>query len=267
MTSSQAGKTTGLQTDLVIIGGGGAGLSAAITAFELGCGSVILLEKQPAPGGSTAMAHDIFGVETSVQKRAWFDTSRDGMFNIHMDWAHWAVNPKIVRAFIDKSTDTIRWLEEMGLSFKLLPMYPNQSPLIRHSIEGRGIKLVKVLRENAEGRGLQLLTRARAKKLLRGDNGEFVGVVAETKDGDIVVRAKAAIVATGGYGGNREMLKKYYPHYQESMTYDPPRTNTGDGITMAIEAGAATAGLGALNIHGPAFLPRSTIWLVAWYCW
>jgi fumarate reductase flavoprotein subunit len=139
-----------------------------------------------------------------------------------------------------------------------MPMYPNQSPLIRHSIEGRGIKLIRTLREKADGYGLQLLTRTRAKKILRAESGEVKGVVAETKDGDIIVGAKAVVIATGGYGGNKELLKKYYPHYHESMTYDPPRTNTGDGIVMATEVGAATAGLGCLNIHGPGFLPRSS---------
>ena len=89
---------------------------------------------------------------------------------------------------------------------------------------------------------MRLLTRTRAKAILRGEGGEVTGVVAETKDGEIVVGAKCVIITTGGYGGNREMLKKYYPYYKESMTYDAPRSNTGDGITMAIEAGAATAG-------------------------
>ncbi len=257
MTSDGTERPVDLQADVVIVGGGGAGLSAAITALERGCKSVLLLEKQPSPGGSTVMAHDVFGIESPVQKRAWFDTSRDEIFKTHMEWTHWAVNPKIVRAFVDKSGDTIRWLEEMGLSFKLLPMYPNQSPLIRHSIEGRGIKLVKTLRDNAESRGMKLLTRTRVKKILRAPTGEVTGVLAETKDGEIVVGAKTAIITTGGYGGNREMLEKYYPHYHDSITYDPPRTNTGDGITMAVEAGAATAGLGSLNLHGPAFLPRS----------
>ncbi len=257
MGLTTAGKSPDRQADIVIIGGGGAGLSAALTAFERGCKSVVLLEKQPSPGGSTVMAHDIFGVESPVQKRAWFDTSRDEMFKTHMEWTHWTVNPRIVRAFIDKSGDTIAWLEGLGLNFRLMPMYPNQSPLIRHSIEGRGIKLIKVLRENAESRGLKLLTRTRAKKILRAESGEVTGVLAENADGEITIGAKTVIITTGGYGGNREMLKKYYPHYKESMTYDPPRTNTGDGIVMAIEAGADTAGLGALNLHGPAFLPRS----------
>jgi fumarate reductase flavoprotein subunit len=122
---------------------------------------------------------------------------------------------------------------------------------------GRGVRLIKVLRENAETRGMRLLTRTRAKGILRSDTGEVTGVVAETKDGEIVIGAKCIIITTGGYGGNREMLKKYYPYFKESMTYDAPRSNTGDGITMAIEAGAATAGLGTFILHGPAFLPRS----------
>ena len=257
MTSETTDSAGDLRADVVVIGGGGAGLAAALSALEKGCTSVLVLEKQPAPGGSTAMAHDIFGIESPVQKRAWFDTSRDEIFKWHMDWTHWTVNPRIVRAFIDKSGDTIRWLEEMGIRFQLRQMYPNQTPLMRHSIEGRGVRLIKVLRENAEARGMRLLTRARAKGIVRGESGEVTGVVAETKDGEIVIGAKSVIITTGGYGGNREMLKKYCAYYKESMTYDAPRGNTGDGITMAIEAGAATAGLGTFILHGPAFLPRS----------
>ena len=58
-----------------------------------------------------------------------------------MDWTHWTVDPRIVRAFIDKSGDTIRWLEDIGQRFELMLMYPNQSPLIRHASKGRGVEL------------------------------------------------------------------------------------------------------------------------------
>ncbi len=257
MVAMQHEEGSVLRADVVVIGAGGAGMAAAIAALDRRDLRVVLLEKAGSPGGSTAMAHDIFGVESPVQKRAWFDTSSDEMFKTHMEWTHWTVDPRIVRAFIDRSGDTIRWLEDMGLEFELKPMYPNQSPLIRHAIKGRGVELCKALRRRAEERGATVLTRTRATKLLRDPSGAVGGVVAATKDGEVVVEAKAVIVSTGGYGNNREMLQNYYPHFKESMTYDGPRSNTGDGITMALEAGAATAGLGSINLHGPSLMPRS----------
>jgi fumarate reductase flavoprotein subunit len=90
---------------------------------------------------------------------------------------------------------------------------------------------------------------------LRDEKGNVNGVVAGTKDGEITVMAKSVIITTGGYGNNKEMLRKYCPYYQDTMSYDGVPSNTGDGITMAVEAGAATAGLGTLNLHGP-FLSR-----------
>jgi fumarate reductase flavoprotein subunit len=262
--SSFASDSTGhLHADVVIIGAGGAGMAAAITAMEHGCKDVVLLEKAGSPGGSTALAHDIFAIESPVQKRAWFDTSKDEIFDVHMEWTHWTVDPKIVRAFIDKSGDTVRWLEDMGQRFELLLMYPNQSPLIRHALKGRGVELSRILRKNVEERGGTLLTRTRATKILRDESGRVSGVVAETKDGEVVIAAKTVIITTGGYGNNQEMLKKYYPYYKETMTYDGPRSNTGDGIPLATEVGAATVGLGSMNLHGPSSLPRSGADLLA----
>jgi fumarate reductase flavoprotein subunit len=257
MTSIDTPGPEDLRADIVIIGAGGAGLAAAIAAREAGGRSVLLLEKAGAPGGSTAMAHDVFGIESPVQKRAWFETSADEIFKVHMDWTHWTVDPRIVRAFIDRSAGTIGWLEKMGVGFELLPMYPNQTPLIRHAIKGRGRELCRILRKNAEDLGVTLLNRTRVTQLLRDGSGRVTGVVAETKQGPVTIGAQVVIVATGGYGNNPEMLREYYPHYHESMTYDGPPANTGDGIRLAIEAGAATAGLGCMNLHGPSSAPRS----------
>ena len=203
------------------------------------------------------MAHDIFGIESPVQDRAWFDTSKDEIFKLHMEWTHWTVDPRIVRSFIDRSGDTIRWLEEKGMEFWLWPMYPNQAPIIRHAIKGRGVELCKVLRKNAEDLGATILTRTKVTKIVRGEDGQVTGILAETKDGEVTIGAKTVIVSTGGYGANREMLAKYYPNYHDTMAYDGPRANTGDGIALASEAGAALAGLGSMNLHGPSTMPRS----------
>ncbi len=257
MSSEGSAKTQDLQADVVIIGAGGAGMAAAVAALEKGCQSVVLLEKAGAPGGSTAMAHDIFGIESPVQKRAWFDTSKDEIFKVHMDWTHWTVDPRIVRAFIDRSADTIRWLEAKGMGFELLPMFPNQAPLIRHALKGRGVELCRILRRSAEDLGVTLLNRTRARRIHRAEDGRIAGVLAETKQGEVRITAQTVIIATGGYGNNKEMLKQYYPFYHETMTYDGPPANTGDGILLALEIGAATAGLGSLNLHGPSSAPRS----------
>jgi fumarate reductase flavoprotein subunit len=273
-----------LKADLVILGGGGAGLAAAIAAAEDGCNSIIVLEKAGSAAGSTAMAHDIFGAESPVQKRLGVDARKDELFKVAMEWAHWTkINPRIVRAFIDKSGDTIGWLEKKGLRFELIQYFPNQVPLVRHSVMGHGHALMKTLRDNSQELGAKILTRTAGKRILRDESGGICGVAAESKKGELTVTARSVVIATGGYGNNREMLRKYCPYYHETITYDGPPSNTGDGIAMAVEIGAATAGLGTLNLHGPFLRPVSdshamkmdakgpdgtpikiTLWFLAW---
>jgi fumarate reductase flavoprotein subunit len=276
--------TKNLEAELVVIGGGGAGLAAASAAAENGCKSIIVLEKAGSATGSTGMAHDIFGAESPVQKRLGIDAPKDELFKTAMEWAHWTkINPRIVRAFIDKSGDTIGWLENKGLSFELIQYYPNQVPLVRHSVKGHGNALMKALRDSCQNLGVQILTRTAGKKLLRDKKGHISGVVAESRQGEIRIATRSVIITTGGYGNNKEMLKKYCPYYHDNITYDGPPSNTGDGIIMATEIGAATAGMGALNLHGPFLRPKSdshamkmdaagfdgspiriTLWFLAW---
>src|SRR5512136_1513073 len=120
-----------LKADLVVIGGGGAGLAAAVTAAEKGA-SVIVLEKRNCTGGNTALATMLFAAESPVQKRAMVDASREELFSAVMDWAHWKIDPRIIRAFINRSGDTIRWLEEQGCVFDLMTFFPNQTPVVSH---------------------------------------------------------------------------------------------------------------------------------------
>ena len=80
--------TKKLKADLVVIGGGGAGLASALAAAENGCKNIIVLEKTGSAAGSTAMAHDIFGAESPVQKRAGVDARKDDLFKIAMEWTH-----------------------------------------------------------------------------------------------------------------------------------------------------------------------------------
>jgi fumarate reductase flavoprotein subunit len=116
---------------------------------------------------------------------------------------------------------------------------------------------MKALRNSCLDNGAQILTRTSGKKLLLDKKGRICGVVAESREDEFTISAGSVVVATGGYGNNKEMLKKYVANYHDTMTYDGPPSNTGDGITMATEIGAATAGLGTVNIHGPFIKPKS----------
>ena len=108
------------KADVVVIGGGGAGLPAALTAVEEGAKSVIVLEKRFTTGGDALRANWIFAIESHLQKEAGVDISRDDIYRKALEWHRYdRVNPRILRAFINKTADTIRWLEEKGIEFEL----------------------------------------------------------------------------------------------------------------------------------------------------
>ena len=253
MNTEEAGKRESIEAQLIIIGGGGAGLAAALAAAEKGCTNIIVLEKAGATGGNSAMAHDVFGAESPVQTRMGTDASRDHFFQVAMRWSHWSkVNPRLVRAFIDKSGDTIRWLQEKGIKFELGQYYINQSPRIRHCIEGEGPELMKTLRRLCNEMGIEVLTHTRAYKLLRGDKGNVIGVLAQAKESEITAHGKCVIVTTGGYAANKELLQKYCSYYSpENVTCDGVPGNIGDGISMASDIGVALSGLGHIMFRGP----------------
>jgi fumarate reductase flavoprotein subunit len=242
-----------LETDIVIIGGGGAGLAAALAASEKGCSKIIVLEKVGSTGGNSALAHDLFGAESPIQKRMGTDARRDDFFKIAMRWCHWSeVNPRIVRAFIDKSGDTIQWLVAKGITFQLGQYYINQSPRVRHTIDGRGAELMRVLAKECQERGIKVLTHTPGRKIIRGKNGQITGILASGPDKEFNITTKSVIITTGGYAGNREMLKQYCSYYNPNvMLNHGVRHNTGDGIQLATDVGAATAGLGHIMFHGP----------------
>jgi len=242
-----------LSTDVVVVGGGGAGMAAAISAREGGA-KTVLLEKRGKLGGTGVMATGIFAAESPVQKRMMIDAPRDLFFREAMDYAHWTINPLIVRAFVDKSGETIQWLEGKGVEFDWIqPLYPNQVPPVQHCPKGRGAGLMKALARNCRESGVQLLTDATAKRILVNEKEGVTGVQAEIKEKKVIVHARSVIIATGGYGGNKELLKKYCPSYSDDLKCIG-LPNTGDGILMATEIGAATEGLGLLLWLGPAAL-------------
>ena len=252
MHSEQAIDAESIRADIAIIGAGGAGLAAAVAATEKGA-SVVLLEKREAPGGNTALAQAFFAAESPAQERVGIDAPKDVLFKMAMDYAHWEINPRIVRAFINKSGDTVRWLEEKGLEIEQIPVYP-PNIVIRtfHWPKGQGAKIVELLLKNCEELGVRLYRQTSAKKILMNAAGEVMGVLALTKEKELKVIARSVILATGGYGGNKELLRTYCSSYTEDIR-SMGLPHTGDGFLMATAIGAATEGLGVIQMEGPIF--------------
>lgn len=245
-------KVENLKTDVVVLGGGGAGLCAAVQAAEDGV-NVIVVEKRNNAGGNTALAHEFFAVESSAQQRQSISTSRDEFFKYAMEWHHWKVNPRIVRAYINKSGDTCRWLEEKGLEITSVsaPSAPGFFSVGHHAT---GASIIKVLTKQCDKLGIKVLCQTPAKKLLSDGTGSITGVIATSSDREYQIEAKGVIITTGGYGANKRLLKKYCPADSEGISYSGVPGLTGDGLKMAIEIGAATEGLGLFHYGGPRFV-------------
>lgn len=248
--------------DVVIVGGGGSGLAAAIAATEKGA-KTIVLEKRHGTGGDTALAGGLFAAESPTIKRLKNDSNADELIKRALSYAHWKIDPRIVCAFIKKSGDTIDWLEKMGVKFfEVAEYYPTQGPRIMHLPEGMGAGLMKILLEKCRDMGVVILRDSAATKIIIDSEEKVAGINARTQQKDITVLSRCVILATGGYAGNKELLKKYYSQYTEDM-HLVGLPHQGDGILMAMDIGAATEGLGTLLLRGPYFRGSNQVLTVA----
>lgn len=243
-----------LEADVVVVGAGVSGLVAGLAAAEGGA-RVILFEKTDKPGGplsAPGASAGFFAVESRMQRQKYNPLTRDEAFKTIMNYSHWRVNARLVRAFVDKSASTIEWFEQRGVEFT------NNSPMgmftgshyTQHFVKGGGAALLKVLLDKGKEKGVEIRLEKPAKKIVK-DGDRIGGVIIEDKSGKTMqVRAKAVIIATGGYANNKEMIKKYTGFdLGRDLLVARDVGLTGDGIRMAWEVGAAEEGLGVLILN------------------
>ncbi|BBF41428.1 fumarate reductase flavoprotein subunit [Lachnospiraceae bacterium KM106-2] len=239
-----------LETDVIVVAGGPAGLAAAITAGENNLKS-ILFEKSSTTGGAANMGMGPLGIDTKVQKRDFNNISVKEALDMHMKYTHYRVDEDLVQTYFNKSADTIEWLEEMGVEFAGAFRYFKESEATWHIVKPEnGVigpraagAMVRKMTERAKELGTEILLETPVISLIQED-GKVCGVIAEDKDGNqIEARAKAVVVATGGFGNNKEMVKKEFG-LNMGVDYFPfmiPGIN-GDGLNMMWKAGAAKFG-------------------------
>jgi len=237
-------------TDIAVIGGGTAGLAAALIALEKGTKNVVVLEKKINYGGNSSMAGGfLFAAESRLQKETGNITFKDVIYKETLEYHHFArINPRLIWALIDRSGETIDWLENQGLQFTL---GRNNSHVLKGKFNVAIMQyslVMDVLAEKIKYMGGKILLRTAGRKILRGTDGAISGILASTRNGeDINIRGKVVILSTGGFTGNKELLKKYFDYDDFSTEALPLK---GDGIKMAEEAGAYLEDYATICQHG-----------------
>ena len=254
MTSALAAEQV-LNADVVVVGAGAGGTVAAAGAQEAGL-KTVLLEKNAVVGGNGNYMEGSYAVGSSVQKKAGVTLTEEDSFNEIMNYHHWKSNAPLIRRFVSETAKTVDWIEAHGIKFEeVTSMWPEKCEaknLTWHIYPGKhGSSLIAGMVKTFKDKGGTLLTETPAKELLMKD-GRVAGVVAYDKSGDkITVHAKNVILATGGYLEDDKMVEKYgaVPALPNGSL-----GHTGDGIKMAMSAGAVPDNMG-LIIYNGAFMP------------
>lgn len=247
---------TQYQTELLIIGGGAAGMAAAAAAAERGIDTLVV-EAMAAVGGNGLFPRGVFGVDSVVQRRKLVFADADEVFTSCMEYSHWKIDGRIIRTLIDKSGDTISWLMDKGVEFcDVVHHTPNQAPEVFHITEARenaGRVVIRSLKAFCDSHGVRFLTSTRGKTLRKDASGAVCGAVCTGKDGEeISIDAKKVVLCTGGFSGNPEMIQKYYPNFKpDEVPAGGGMRHPGDGVRMALEAGADIEGNFAMEIAAP----------------
>ena len=244
--------------DFVVIGCGACGLAAALQA-GFGGASVIILDKNKTYGGMSTFSEGMFAVGTKYQSAMKLPYTVEDRFLAHMEASHWKANPLIVRTFMEKTADTIEWLEDIGCEFTGVRSFYSGAPFVWHMIKGSpegahsssspaqyGL-LKPMMKKVEELKNITVMLETKAVRIIR--DGGIKGVVAETKCGEqFEIEALCVLCSAGGYGNDREMMDKYI----EGGEYMIPCFNmnqTGDALKMAWDVGAEKDGLGVIQAY------------------
>lgn len=236
--------------DVVIIGSGGAGLTAAIQAHELGLRPVIL-EKMPKIGGNTTRASSgMNAAETNVQLHHHIVDSFGDFYDETLKGGGNLNNQALLKFFTEHSALAIDWLADHGIELDDLTITGGMSVMRTHrpsSMAPIGGFLVTELLKQVAAAKLPLFTDIKVDQLVQTD-GKITGVKATTANGAVTINAGAVLLATGGFGANKALLGKYRDDLKNYQTTNQPGA-TGDGILLAEAVGAKVVDMDQVQVH------------------
>jgi tricarballylate dehydrogenase len=254
--------------DVVIVGAGNAALCAALSAQEQGA-NVLLLERaaQKDRGGNSAYTAGAFRVvyrgaedlvkiipdltDDELEQNDYGAYTETQFFEDLGRVTQYRTDPDLAETLVTRSFDTLLWMRENGVRF--LPMYQRQAFKTDNGgfrfwggltveANGGGPGLVDSLVAAIEKGGAQIWYGARAIDLVHARADGVTGVVVRRDDHDVVVSAKAVVLASGGFEANAEWRARYLGPGWDLAKVRGTRHNTGDGIRMALDIGAEPYG-------------------------
>ena len=247
------------QADVVVVGGG-AGLAAAISAYQAGAKHVLVLEKLGFLGGSTNVSEGALNAVDPVrQGRQGIEDSVAKFYDQTMKGGHNKGTPALVHYLTENSMNSVDWLEDLGVKFKdeigtatgalwqrsHYPATPSGNTYIR--------TFEQVIGET--NGAIKVMTDTKVTDLIKAD-GRIKGVMAENFGRKITVDAGAVVIATGGFGANIKMRQEFNTGVWKDVKLDSSigctnlaKAAQGDGLVMGKKVGAALIGLDDIQIH------------------
>ena len=233
--------------DVIIIGGGGAGLSAAVTAMENEA-SVIVVEKNGFIGGNTILCGGIYNSpDPELQGAQGIEDSPELFYQQTIEGGDNVANPELVKVLTSKAYEGLQWLKDLGMEYEetIIQGAGSLYPRTHQSVDPLGTGFIKAYFKALDGNEkVEILTETTAEDLILED-GKITGVKAKNYDGsDLTLKAnKGVIVATGGFSKNIEMVLEYntsgkWKNLDDKTVSTNLDSIQGDGIKMAKEAGA-----------------------------
>jgi succinate dehydrogenase/fumarate reductase flavoprotein subunit len=224
-----------MKVDVVVVGAGIAGLAAALEAKKAGANTIVFEKLRSARGNTYYSGGGCLSKISGTPEEIVSESLTTGKGRVDSD---------LVRTFALRVNEGIDWLASMGLQwFETVPLTGRperfgDDALARLRVKGHGAAICRVMLSALEKEGMKVQYETQATRILTDGEGKVVGLRVKEKEKEREVEAKGIVLATGGFQGNKEMVRRHLGSGLLNAKYSGTPFNTGDGHRMAIELGA-----------------------------